>query len=168
MYIIKKATMVDAELIRIVIEQIWLQSPLTREKKSALFKELEQTHSVKRIAHNIQTNQLEYLIVANEMSVIAFAAFSWDPLNPSQLNIRQLYDLGVRQAGDYLLELISRIEVTALGAGAELIRVSLNNKGNLELFESMGFLPFEFRRSPDHEERNRALEMVKYLTYPSH
>lgn len=164
MYTLKNATVQDTETIRGIIGLVWLESPVRKNIKTALFAELNLKHSIKTISAEILSQQRQYLLITENSDVIGFASYSQSEIDSYIVKIHQIYDLISAKINKNLVRLVERIEENSKHVSANMLVIQLNIKSKIDLFESLGFIPRPLFLEVEGGRINEGFQMIKKLT----
>jgi N-acetylglutamate synthase-like GNAT family acetyltransferase len=141
MYIIRKATVNDIDTILQIADTTWwatYSAILEREQIEFMLAEIYSAEKIeKQIFQNLQT----YLLLAEEGTPVAFAAYSPRDENPDIYKLHKLYCLPQTQGKGYGKILINEIAEKTREAGKKVLELNVNRYNQAKSFyEKMGFV----------------------------
>ncbi|SEO20395.1 GNAT family N-acetyltransferase [Mucilaginibacter sp. OK283] len=141
MYTIRKATVNDIDTILQIADTTWwatYSAILEREQIAFMLAEIYSAEKIeKQIFQNLQT----YLLLAEEGTPVAFAAYSPRDENPDIYKLHKLYCLPQTQGKGYGKILINEIAEKTREAGKKVLELNVNRYNQAKSFyEKMGFV----------------------------
>jgi len=140
MYFIRKATIVDLEIIREIAEQTWwtAYSPILEEDQIRFM--LGDIYSVEKITSQLINNTQTYLLLIEDEKPVAFAAYSPREEDPEIYKLHKLYCLPSTQGKGYGKILINEVINKTIEAGKQVLDLNVNRYNKAKNFyEKMGF-----------------------------
>jgi len=141
MYQIRQATIDDVETIRQIAEQTWwpAYSPILPEEQIAFM--LGEIYSSEKITAQIVGNLQTFLLLVEDDTAVAFAAYSPREEDAEIYKLHKLYCLPVTQGKGYGKILIDEVCKKTLDAGKCLLDLNVNRHNKAKSFyEKMGFM----------------------------
>ncbi|QEC76528.1 GNAT family N-acetyltransferase [Mucilaginibacter ginsenosidivorax] len=140
MYTIRKATVNDVDTILQIADTTWwatYSAILEREQIEFMLAEIYSAEKIgKQVADNLQT----YLLLEEEGTPVAFAAYSPRDENPDIYKLHKLYCLPQTQGKGYGKILINEVANKTREAGKEILELNVNRYNQAKSFyEKMGF-----------------------------
>jgi N-acetylglutamate synthase-like GNAT family acetyltransferase len=141
MYIIRKATVNDIDTILQIADTTWwatYSAILEREQIEFMLAEIYSAEKIeKQVSDNLQT----YLLLEEEGTPVAFAAYSPRDENPDIYKLHKLYCLPQTQGKGYGKILINEIAEKTREAGKKVLELNVNRYNQAKSFyEKMGFV----------------------------
>ena len=140
MYTIRTATVNDVDTILSIADTTWwvAYSPIL-EKEQITFM-LNEIYSADKINKQVVENQQTYLLLEEQGTPVAFAAYSPREENADIFKLHKLYCLPQTQGKGYGKILINEVAQKTKDAGKHILELNVNryNKA-LSFYEKMGF-----------------------------
>ncbi|WDF78284.1 GNAT family N-acetyltransferase [Mucilaginibacter sp. AW1-7] len=141
MYIIRKATVNDIDTILQIADTTWwatYSAILEREQIEFMLAEIYSAEKIeKQVSDNLQT----YLLLEEEGTPVAFAAYSPRDENPDIYKLHKLYCLPQTQGKGYGKILINEVAEKTGEAGKKVLELNVNRYNQAKSFyEKMGFV----------------------------
>jgi GNAT superfamily N-acetyltransferase len=140
MYTIRTATVNDVETILSIADTTWwvAYSPIL-EKEQITFM-LNEIYSADKIGKQVVENLQTYLLLEEQGTPVAFAAYSPREENADIFKLHKLYCLPQTQGKGYGKILINAVAQKTKDAGKHILELNVNryNKA-LSFYEKMGF-----------------------------
>jgi len=140
MYTIRTATVNDVDTILQIAETTWwatYSAILEREQIEFMLAEIYSAEKIeKQVSDNLQT----YLLLEEEGTPVAFAAYSPRDENPDIYKLHKLYCLPQTQGKGYGKILINEVANKTSEAGKKILELNVNRYNQAKSFyEKMGF-----------------------------
>jgi len=140
MYTIRKATLNDVETIRQIADTTWWNAygPILEKEQISFM--LGEIYSVEKITAQIKNNSQLYLLLVEDDTPVAFAAYSLRDEDPEIYKLHKLYCLPQTQGKGYGKILINEVAAKTLEAGKHTLDLNVNRHNKAKNFyEKMGF-----------------------------
>ena len=140
MYIIRKATIADVEIIRQIAEKTWWPTYVPILSSEQITYMLGALYSAEKIHHQIATNEQSFLLLIEDEEAVAFAAYSAREEDPDIYKLHKLYCLPQTQGKGYGKILIDAVVERVRAAGKSTLDLNVNRYNKARTFyEKMGF-----------------------------
>jgi N-acetylglutamate synthase-like GNAT family acetyltransferase len=140
MYTIRKATVNDVDTILQIADTTWWATYgpiLEREQIEFMLTEI---YSAEKIATQVAQDLQTYLLLEEEGTPVAFAAYSTRDENPDIYKLHKLYCLPQTQGKGYGKILINEVAIKTSEAGINILELNVNRYNQAKSFyEKMGF-----------------------------
>src|ERR1700744_1701758 len=140
MYIIRKATGEDVEIIREIAEKTWRVAYAEILKAEQLDYMLATIYSVENITSQLENGTQTYILLVESDTPVAFAAYSPREEDPDIYKLHKLYCLPETQGKGYGKILIDEVAAKTIEAGKYTLDLNVNRHNKAKTFyEKMGF-----------------------------
>jgi diamine N-acetyltransferase len=140
MYTIRKATLNDVETIRQIADITWWNAygPILEKEQISFM--LNEIYAAEKITAQIKNNSQLYLLLIEDDTPVAFAAYSPRDEEPEIYKLHKLYCLPQTQGKGYGKILINEVAAKTLEAGKHTLDLNVNRYNKAKNFyEKMGF-----------------------------
>jgi GNAT superfamily N-acetyltransferase len=141
MYLIRKASTADVETIREIAEKTWWHTYSPILEKDQISYMLGEMYAAEKISAQITNGTQTYLLLIEDESPVAFAAYSPREENKDIYKLHKLYCLPETQGKGYGKILINEVAAKTIEAGKGTLDLNVNrlNKAR-NFYEKMGFM----------------------------
>jgi len=140
MFIIRPATLVDADCIVKIAHQTWWPAYCDILSTEQITYMLEAIYVSDKIAQQIENGEQQYLILEEEGEPVAFAAYSPRKENADVYKLHKLYCHPKMQRKGYGKSLINAVMDATRQAGKNTLELNVNRHNqSKEFYEKLGF-----------------------------
>jgi diamine N-acetyltransferase len=140
MYSIRKATVNDLGTIREIAEITWRATYSSIVEKEQLDFMLKEIYSIEKITSQLSNNSQTYLLLIEDETPVAFAAYSPREEDTEIYKLHKLYCLPQTQGKGYGKILLDEVAKKTLEAGKKTLDLNVNRHNKAKTFyEKMGF-----------------------------
>ncbi|TWR30542.1 GNAT family N-acetyltransferase [Mucilaginibacter pallidiroseus] len=141
MYLIREATVDDVNAILQIAEQTWWPTYSSILSKEQIAYMLSTIYAEDKITAQLAKHEQTFLILIEEGTPVAFAAYSPREEDADVYKLHKLYCLPVTQGKGYGKVLINAVADKTKEAGKHVLELNVNRYNNAKSFyEKMGFV----------------------------